>query len=269
MAEARPLRLVLIGWGAIATRVAALLSERGTPARVVAVALRNGSVPRTPLPPGAVLIDDPAALSDLSPDLVLEAAGREALRQWAGAALDAAPRLVVASTSALADDAFREALIAQAVRARSRIEITPGAIGGIDALRAASVLPVESVRHTIAKPPAAWAGTPGEAILADAPPGAVTLFRGSAREAARLYPQNANATATTALAGIGLDRTEVEIVSDPALSRNRHVIEIDGAAGRMRVDLENAPSATNPKSSELTALSLVRAVENAVLPLCL
>jgi aspartate dehydrogenase len=65
----------------------------------------------------------------------------------------------------------------------------------------------------------------------------------------------------TALAGIGLDRTRVEMVVDPAVRINGHRITARGAFGRLEIMLKNNPLATNPKSSELTALSLVRLIE--------
>ncbi|WP_369292698.1 aspartate dehydrogenase domain-containing protein, partial [Brevundimonas sp.] len=40
-----------------------------------------------------------------------------------------------------------------------------------------------------------------------------------------------------------------------------------GAFGRMEITLENLPLAHNPKSSALTALSLVRLIENRANPL--
>ena len=45
------------------------------------------------------------------------------------------------------------------------------------------------------------------------------------------------------------------------LSRRGHHITAIGGFGRMTISLENNPLATNPKSSELTALSLVHLIE--------
>lgn len=73
------------------------------------------------------------------------------------------------------------------------------------------------------------------------------IFDGSARKAAVLFPQNANATVVTSLAGIGLDRTRVELVADLALQRNEHRISARGAFGSLQITLENEPSAANPK----------------------
>jgi aspartate dehydrogenase len=167
------------------------------------------------------------------------------------------------SPSALGDDGLLARLVALAERQGSRILVPPGAIGGVDALAAAAMLELHDVLHVVVKPPAAWRGTEAETLIdlaaLQAPE---TFFAGSAREAAERFPQNANATVLTALAGLGLDRTRVELVADPAARANGHRITAEGAFGRLEVRLDNRPLATNPKSSELTALSLVRLIEN-------
>jgi aspartate dehydrogenase len=88
------------------------------------------------------------------------------------------------------------------------------------------------------------------------------LYRGHAGEAALLYPQNANVAATVALAGVGFEKTEVELVADPEAPGNVHEIEVEGAAGRFTISLQGRPSRTNPKTSALTALSVARALLN-------
>jgi len=122
---------------------------------------------------------------------------------------------------------------------------------------------LDSVRYRSIKPPAAWRGTPAEqAIDLDRIETQAVAYRGTAREAALLYPKNANVAATVALAGLGFDRTEVEIVADPAARYNTHEIEAEGASGTLALRLVNLPSPENPKTSALTALSLVRALLN-------
>ena len=154
-----------------------------------------------------------------------------------------------------------------AERHGSRILIPSGAIGAVDALASASVLGLEEVTHQIVKPPIAWKGTPAEKILdLAALNDRAVFFSGSARQAASHYPQNANATVVTALAGVGLDRTRVEMVADPTVRINGHRIIARGDFGRLEIVLENNPLATNPKSSELTALSLVRSIEHQIHP---
>jgi aspartate dehydrogenase len=261
------LRLVFIGFGAINSRVADLLKARNTPVEIVGVATRDEPAERARIPAGVPFLASPSELAALKPDLVAEAAGRAAIDAWAPAALACAPCMIVASTSAFCDDALLPRLAEIAERHASRILIPSGAIGGIDALAGAAVLELDSVTHRIVKPPAAWKGTPAEKQLALASLHERTVFfEGSAREAASQYPQNANATVVTALAGIGLDRTRVELIADPAAHLNGHTIAAEDAFGRMTITLENSPLATNPKSSELTALSLVRLIEQRTKP---
>jgi aspartate dehydrogenase len=88
------------------------------------------------------------------------------------------------------------------------------------------------------------------------------LFEGSARDAARSFPQNLNVAMTLALAGAGMDATKVRVLADPRARGNTHEIDIESEAGRARFVFENTPSALNPKTSALTALSIVHAVRD-------
>jgi aspartate dehydrogenase len=257
------LRIVFIGWGAINSRVADLLAQRKARIDIVGIAVRNPRDGR--LPKGIKLLASPDELGELKPELVVEAAGRTAVEQWAPAALAAAPEMIVASTSAFCDGDLFARLTAIAGQHGSRLVMPSGAIGGIDALASAAVAGLDEVVHQVVKPPVAWKGTPAEKLIDLAALTQRTVFfSGSARKAAGQYPQNANATVVTSLAGIGLDKTRVELVADPAVRMNGHRIVARGAFGRMEIALENSPLATNPKSSELTALSLVRLIEHRV-----
>jgi aspartate dehydrogenase len=160
------------------------------------------------------------------------------------------------------------ALVDAARGAGRQVLIPPGAIGGIDALAAAARLPLAQVRHEIVKPPAAWRGTEAEALCDLAGLAApVTFWQGPAAEAATRFPQNANVAAITALAGLGMQATQVALVADPGALRNAHRVMATGDFGSLTVVLENRPMASNPKTSELTALSLLRLVANRINPL--
>ncbi len=262
------MRLGLIGWGAIATRVAELLAECQAPIAIVAIAVRDTARARPDLPAGARLISAPAELAGLDLDMVIEAAGRASVSVWGEAALRHAGRFAVSSTSAFCDDALLARLIDVAREVGGQIVVPPGALGGMDALVAASAVRVDEVVHSIVKPPRAWRGSGAETLLdLDALTGQKTFFSGTARQAADAFPQNANVAVISALAGIGLDRTRVDLIADPAASRNSHRLSASGAFGRMEMLFENEPLKTNPKSSEMTALNLVRLVKNQVAPL--
>lgn len=263
-----PLRVALVGWGAIAQRFLDLVTARnGDGVDICGVCLHAGR--RSCETPAHIpVITAPEGLANLAADLVVEMAGRDAVAQWGEAALTHARAFVVASTSAFADDALLERLIRVAGAHRSQLVIPPGALAGVEALAAASALPMTSVRHSIVKSPLAWRGTRAEALIdLDGLTGPRTFFTGTAREAARLFPQNANVAVISALAGVGLDRTCIELVADPGASRNRHMIHAEGDFGALDVTIESCPLAGNPKSSEMTALGLVHLVENRFRPL--
>jgi aspartate dehydrogenase len=120
-----------------------------------------------------------------------------------------------------------------------------------------------SVRYRSRKPPLAWRGSVAERV---ADLGTLTkptlLYKGTAGEAALLYPQNANVAAAVALAGLGFEATQVELVADPGAGGNIHEIEAEGAAGRFAIALQGKPSRSNPKTSALAALSVARALLN-------
>ncbi len=256
------LRVMFVGWGAIGSRVGDLLARRSSNVDIAGVATIDTPAARALIPSGIPFVKEPAELARIKPDLVVEAAGRAAIDQWAPAALEHAKAMIIASTSAFADDALLPRLAAIAERHGSRILIPSGAIGAIDAIASAAVLGLNEAVHQIVKPPAAWKGTPAEKLFdASTLTKAKVFYQGTAREAAREYPQNANATVVTSLAGIGVDRTRVELVVDPAARVNEHRIMVRGAFGELEIVLRNNPLATNPKSSELTALSLVRLIE--------
>ncbi len=256
-----PLRVAFVGWGAIARAACRLLDDPsvGSSVEVVAVAVRAESALPGDLPVGARLLTDPSELAATGPRVVAEAASRDAVAPWGRAALDAGADLVVSSVSALADPDLLAELNDLAARRGARLEIQPGALGGIDALSAARSLGLDAVEHRIVKPPAAWRGTPAEDQCdlddLDAPR---EFFRGTAVEATTAFPANANVAMTTALAGVGPDATRIVLVADPSATKNRHEVLASGAFGQLEVSIANEPLPENPKSSTMAALNLAR-----------
>lgn len=224
---------------------------------------RASSLPRD-IAARAAVIADPAELAALAPDMILEAASQDAVREWGAVALRSARRLVISSASAFVDEELLSDLRRTAQQSSSQLVLSPGALAGVEALSAGARLAIRTVRHRIIKSPRSWGPTTdacGESPDSGRP---VVLFEGSAREAAKRYPLNANVTVVSALASLGLDRTVVELVSDPSAVANCHEIHASGDFGSMIVKIENRPLHSNPKSSELAALALVRLAENEV-----
>jgi aspartate dehydrogenase len=262
------MRVALLGAGTIA-RLVLQNSRRAALPGVEIVALAG----RSSASRGAALgreFDVPfvigrEALLATRPDAVLEAASHEAVREHLVPMLEAGVGVVVLSAGALADDALRARAEQAAQRTGASLSVPSGGIGGLDALRAACEGGVDEVSIQVAKPPAAWKGIPyvaSRGFALDALPGPLTLFEGPAREGVPHFPQNVNIAAVLALAGIGMDRTRLKVVADPALTLNTHTIRVAGRSGRFTVVLENVPSPDNPKTSWLACYSALAAVRS-------
>lgn len=255
--------IALIGYGAIGRHVAGVLAD-DVQCEVSAQVVRPARVADmlSELGPDVDVVSDIGALRE-KPDLIVEVAGHGALGEHGVSALAVGHNLLIVSVGALADQDLYRRLDQAALSGGGTAWIAPGAVGGIDALAAARHGGLNTVTYTSRKPPAAWKGTPGEDIVdLDSLTEAAVLFEGPADEAARTYPKNANVAATIALAGVGFAETAVRVVADPSAPGNVHELEAIGAFGRMSLRMEGKPLPDNPKTSSLTAFSVLRAIRN-------
>ena len=136
-----------------------------------------------------------------------------------------------------------------------------GAVAGLDYLQALAGRADAEVVYESRKPVAAWrAELPALGIDPETLDASRVLFSGSAREAALRFPKNLNVAATLALAGIGMERTRVEVVVDPQARGNQHTVRVNSPLGDMQIQLVNAPAPTNPKTSWLVAQSVLSTI---------
>lgn len=259
MTAQNPLKVALIGNGAIAKVVA---QHCQASAGCFAVTGALGLPQDTDSVGVHPLVPDLKALLAASPDLVVECASQSAVEAFGPAILEAGVNLIVISVGALADETLSNALQSAANVGGAQVLIPSGALAGLDGVAAASQDALEAVSLTSTKPPLAWAGAPGVADLdltkVSEP---VTIFEGSAREAARLFPKNANVAAALAIAGVGMDATRVRLVADPNAIQNSHKVETRGAFGHLSATVMAEPSPKNPKTSYLAALSITRLLD--------
>jgi aspartate dehydrogenase len=247
----------------------------GTIGKVIARKLANNEVPGVEL--DCVAVRDPTraqefldgigsqahiyALESLAreADLVIECAPAAAFTEIAVPVLAAGTSFMAISAGQLLE---RPELIALAKESGAQIIVPTGALIGLDAVTAAAEGEIHSVAMITRKPVKGLLGAPylerrGIDIAGITEP--VRIFQGSAREAARGFPENVNVVAALALAGIGPDRTTIEIWADPALTRNVHRVVVESDSASFEMSIQNIPS-ENPKTGRITALSVLAAL---------
>ena len=200
-------------------------------------------------------------------DIVVESAPAAVFREIAEPAVRAGKVLVAISAGALLDHAD---LVEVARATGARIVVPSGAVMGLDAVRGAAESGIETVTMITRKPPGSLAGAPyllDHGIDVDGLDAPLKVFDGSAREAARGFPANVNVAAALGLAGIGPERTRLEIWADPGVSRNTHEIRLEAQTVRFQLRIESVPSRGNPRTGRSVAPSVTAALRRFVAPL--
>jgi aspartate dehydrogenase len=192
-------------------------------------------------------------------DLVIEAASQNAVREFALKILDHCD-LMIMSVGALADNELFAQIKKKAVEKNRRVFIPSGAICGLDGVKSASAGKIETVTLSTTKPPLSLEGAPWikeKGIDLGSIKEPSVIFEGSAKEAAKWFPANINVSVALSLAGIGVEKTRVKIIADPAADVNTHEIAVEGSFGKMAMTTKNRPFPENPKTSYLAALSAI------------
>ena len=191
-------------------------------------------------------------------DFVIEAAHSSISSSVASLALKHDKYVLVMSVGGLLKSPFGR-LRALIAKSSGRLYCPSGAIAGVDALLAAQTNGLRRVKLVTTKPPQALKGAPYFKTHAfpvfKSGEGKKLVFRGTALQASRAFPQNINVAAILSLAGLGPQKTEVEIWAAQIAGTNRHEICIEGDFGTIRTTTDNFPAPDNPKTSYLAILS--------------
>lgn len=257
MADRAVLTVAIAGLGAIGAHLARALDQGVDGLRLTAIAARDHEKARRTMAgfsrqPEIVPL---AALAEMA-DVVVEAAPATVFEEVASTAIARGRIFVPSSVGALLP---RMHLVEQARETGARIIVPTGALLGLDAVRAAAEGEVASVTIETRKPPRGLEGAPYLVenkidVNVSSPK---MVFKGNAFDAARGFPANVNVAAALALAGIGPERTMVEIWADPGVTRNTHTIRVEAAAARLTMTIENVPSEENPRTGKITPLSIL------------
>lgn len=263
-----PLRVAIGGLGAIGFAVAKRLDEGIEGLELVAVSAGNldrageriagfgKSVPAVPL----------EMLGGIA-DVIVECAPSSVFDRVANAAIDAGRIFMPLSGGAMLS---RMHLVDRARETGARIIVPTGALVGFDAVRAAAEGEILSVTMETRKPPAGLAGAPylvENGISVEGLNEPKLVFSGSARDGAKGFPANVNVAAALSLAGIGPDKTRLDIWADPTVTRNTHKIVVDADSTRFTMLIEGIPSVENPRTGKLTPLSVIACLKGLVQPL--
>jgi len=257
------MRVAIGGFGAIGARLAKDLDDGVEGLQLSAVSAKNLERVRTAV---AAFKSKPAALplAELAreADVVVECAPAAVFREIAEPTIRARRIFMPSSVGQLLVHAD---LVGLAKTTGARILVPTGALLGLDAVRAAAEGTIRSVRMVTRKPPAGLEGAPyliENGISLSGLKTAVKVFDGTARDGAKGFPANVNVAAALSLAGIGPDRTRLEIWADPAVTRNTHSIEVEADEVRFSMTIENVPSVENPRTGKLTPLSVLAALRS-------
>ncbi|KAF2104112.1 putative L-aspartate dehydrogenase [Rhizodiscina lignyota] len=263
-------RVALAGLGAIGLQVARTLDAgkiRGF--ELAAVAVRDTEKAKKTLsdfqrPP--TVLDSVESLAEYA-DLVVECAPARILPQIVRPFLNAGKTAVVVSCGALLEN---EDLLQLARDKGGRIIVPTGALIGLDAVAAAAEGTIYSVTMTTRKPVRGLLGAPylvENNIDIENIQEPMRVFSGTPREAAKGFPANLNVAVAISLAGIGPDKTKLEIWADPKHERNSHYIKVEADSANFSMEIENVPSEANPRTGQITAYSVISCLRKLTAPL--
>jgi aspartate dehydrogenase len=259
------LKIGLLGVGAIGRTIATALDQKQLDAELVALSdqdcarAQSLSSELSSRPP-VVSVDEMIERSDLA----VEAASQAALAVFVPKALARGRDILIMSVGGLLG---HEEWFRQARENGCHIYAPSGAVAGLDGIKSASIGRIESVLLTSRKPVAALKGSkyvierelPLDTLLED-----TVIFEGLAEEAARAFPATSNVAASLRLAVDPFTPVpvRVRVVAVPGGNENVHEIRVQGEFGRLTVKVENTPSKSNPRTSQLAAFSAIATLKN-------
>ncbi|MBO9130396.1 aspartate dehydrogenase [Bacillus sp. 165] len=261
------LKVGLIGYGAIGKDVAKYIQE-GKAGDVTLEAILVRDKNKHEHLASGFFYEHEDTFFGLGLDIIIEAAGHEAVYAYGKAALSSGSDFIIVSVGALADDSLLHELEAAAKIYNKKLIIPSAAIAGLDRVAASMFNEVDEVRLVTRKPPSAWRGTIAEEqVDLDTLTEPFCIYDGIARESSKLFPESSNVSAALSLAGIGFERTQVQVYVDPDITHNTHHIIVKGYFGEVEVKVQNTPSADNPKSGYIVAMSICKILKSVTSPI--
>lgn len=257
------LKIGLLGVGAIGRTIATAIDQKQIKAELVALADQDQERARAL---SAELASRPAVVSMEEmidgADVAAEAASQAALAEFVPKALARGRDMLIMSVGGLLG---RQEWFRQAEEKGCRIYVPSGAIAGLDGIKSASIGRIEAAELTSRKPVAALRGSKyvvDRGIRIEELKEETVIFEGTAEEAARAFPATSNVAASLRLAVEPSAAVCVRVVAVPGGNENVHEIRVKGEFGRLSMRVENVPSKSNPRTSQLAAFSAIATLKN-------
>ena len=261
------MKVGIIGFGSIGTEVAkALISgiENFSLTGIVSRSKENAKKRILHLKHEIIIYDLDNLIEKC--DIIIDCAPKEAFKDIATKCIKNKKPLITVSGAGILENLDLEEM---AKKNNTQIILATGAILGLDALRAAAESKINSVKMITKKPPNALSSAPyviKNNIDLNNLIEAKLIFQGTATEGAREFPANVNVAAAVGLAGIGADKTELQIWADPNLKRNTHKVEVDADSAIFEMSIQNVQSPENPGTGKITALSVIACLRGITSP---
>ena len=262
------LKVAIIGCGAIGREIALNIDARKIPNCKLSILFDTDSIKLRSLyedlhiKPSSIFenFDELIASNDYQDvRLVIEAASIKAAHRYAATILRQGKDIMIMSIGAFSDPTFYETILQLLTDNDNNVFLPSGAIGGADIIRSVKNY-IDKVTIITTKSNKSLKGAPyfiNKSIDIDTIKEKKVIFEGNAIDAIKEFPSNVNISALVSLAGIGFEKTMVQIVVDPLIKNNQHEIRVDWKFGHFQINVDNVPSPDNPKTSYLAILSAI------------
>ncbi|MBN1870536.1 MAG: DUF108 domain-containing protein [Candidatus Omnitrophica bacterium] len=194
-------------------------------------------------------------------DCMVEAVNAKSIRPIIRQALQARKSVLSMSVGKLlnASDLFQLAR-----KNKCHLLLPSGAIAGIDAIKAASLVGIDTITLTTRKPPSGFIDDPylrEKGIHLSEITKETVIFEGNVTTAVKAFPRNINVAATLALASQCREKILVRVIVSPKCTTNSHTIELKGKFGHILTQTDNFVCPDNPKTSYLAVLSGIQTLK--------
>jgi aspartate dehydrogenase len=252
-------RIGLIGCGAIGSLIAKAVDEGRVNAKLVYV---YDSRKEAALKLVEKLKNKPRVLDgienmlkDKELEVIVEAASDEAVLEYLKPIIEAGKEVLVMSIGGLLFPETRRIYEENT----SRIHVPAGAIAGLDAVQAISLVGVDRVVLTTRKPPKALAYSnyfKEKGIDLNKIKEPTLVYEGPVEDALKRFPRSVNVAAALAL--YSKSGVLVRIIADPTRKEIMHEIDVESSVSNLKILVENIPHPDNPRTSYLAALSCIQ-----------